>query len=136
VQSWGPLADSRWGVWASERVIVTAEEIVPRSVIASEPHLTLLPGFRVNAVVHAPWGAHPMPLTGCYYRDPNWAKQTGFPMRDWESARDYLDRWVHGTGDRAAYIAQYREVFGDDMLEAIRAHERLTPERPAHYGWR
>lgn len=44
---------------AAGRVIVTCEEIVPRDRILANPHATKLPGFYVDAVIEAPFGAHP-----------------------------------------------------------------------------
>jgi acyl CoA:acetate/3-ketoacid CoA transferase alpha subunit len=44
---------------AAKRVIVTCEEIVPRDVLVANPHMTKLPGFYVEAVIEAPFGAHP-----------------------------------------------------------------------------
>ena len=53
-----------------------------------------------------------------------------------DSAREDLDAWVYGTEDHAAYIVQYRERFGDDLLEALRVKDKMVPEQPAQYGWR
>jgi glutaconate CoA-transferase, subunit A len=44
---------------AAERVLVTAEQVVPRERIEAQPELTLVPGFMVEAVAIAPRGAWP-----------------------------------------------------------------------------
>ncbi len=44
---------------AAKKVIVTCEEVVDRSVIVENAHMTKLPGFYVSAVIEAPFGAHP-----------------------------------------------------------------------------
>ncbi len=44
---------------AAKRTIVTCEEIVDRSIIVESAHMTKLPGFYVDAVIAAPFGAHP-----------------------------------------------------------------------------
>ncbi len=44
---------------AAHRVIVTCEELVSSDEIAANPANTQIPGFLVDAVVHAPFGAHP-----------------------------------------------------------------------------
>src|SRR3990172_5211092 len=67
--AWGNLGVTREACLASRRVIVTAEEIVAPAVIASDPNRVFTPGFRVSAVAHAPWGAHPSPVPGHYNRD-------------------------------------------------------------------
>jgi glutaconate CoA-transferase subunit A len=48
---------------AADRVILTAERIVPTSEFQKLPELTQVPSFVVTAVVHAPEGAWP---TGCH----------------------------------------------------------------------
>lgn len=54
---------------ASRHIILTAEEIVSPDVINRDPNRVITPGFRVSAVVHCPWGAHPSVVTGYYNRD-------------------------------------------------------------------
>lgn len=44
---------------AVKRVIITCEEVVPRDVIVANAHMTKVPGYYVDAVVEAPFGAHP-----------------------------------------------------------------------------
>ena len=135
-QAWGPLADSKWALWASRKVIISAEEIVPPSVIRSDPGRTVIPGFRVSAVVHNPWSAHPGPMCGMYARDRTFGSLVRQPFRSWEGAREYLDEWVYGPEDRAAYVRHYRERFGDELLESLRVQDPIVPEQPAAGGWR
>ncbi|MGH7370135.1 MAG: CoA transferase subunit A [Candidatus Methylomirabilaceae bacterium] len=66
---WGNLGVSEEGGLASHGVILVAEEIVPRSLIMSDPNRVLLPSAKVVAVVHEPWGAHPSPVQGICGRD-------------------------------------------------------------------
>ena len=44
---------------AAKRVIITCEEVVDRNVIVESAHMTKLPGYYVDAVIEAPFGAHP-----------------------------------------------------------------------------
>lgn len=44
---------------AAKRVIVTCEEVVDKSVIVANAHMTKLPGYYVDVVIEAPFGAHP-----------------------------------------------------------------------------
>ena len=69
VHVWGNMGITREACMASRHVIVTAEEIVSTEMITRDPNRILTPGFKVRAVVHAPWGAHPSPMPGCYNRD-------------------------------------------------------------------
>ena len=47
---------------AARKTIVTVEEIVDSEVLRRNPDRTVLPGFRVDAVVEVPYGAHPTSL--------------------------------------------------------------------------
>ena len=54
---------------AATAVIVTAEEIVDSEVLRANPDRTVLPGFMVDAVVEAPFGAHPTSFSPRYGYD-------------------------------------------------------------------
>jgi glutaconate CoA-transferase subunit A len=136
VQAWGPLADSKWALWAADRVIVSAEEIVPTSVITSDAGNTILPGFRVDAVVKNPMGAHPGAVSGYYYKDSHFFALTGMPLTSWETAKRFIDEWVMGPTDRAAYMEHYLEVFGSKLLDEMMVKSPIVPEQPAKSGWR
>src|SRR5215813_5788368 len=68
-QVWGLLGVQKEAAFASKRVIVSVEDVVPSSVIRSDPNRTLIPGAIVSAVVHEPFGAHPSFVQGAYDRD-------------------------------------------------------------------
>ena len=59
---WGNLGVMQEAVRAAKKVVVVAEEIVSREVIASDPNRTVIPGFLFSAVVPEPFGAHPSPV--------------------------------------------------------------------------
>jgi glutaconate CoA-transferase subunit A len=80
---------------ASERVIVTCEEIVESSQIASKPDTTKIPGYLVDAVIEAPFGAHPCSHVPRYAQDA------------WEILA-YQRASLAGEGDYGAYIEQLR----------------------------
>ena len=67
--AWGNLGITRGACLASRHIILTAEEIVDPEVISRDPNRVITPGFRVSAVVHAPWGGHPSPVPRYYNRD-------------------------------------------------------------------
>ena len=48
---------------------MTVEEIVDSEVLRRNPDRTVLPGFRVDAVVEVPYGAHPTSLHPRYGYD-------------------------------------------------------------------
>jgi glutaconate CoA-transferase, subunit A len=54
---------------AAKRVIVTCEQVVPRETIVESSHMTKLPGYYVDAVIEAPFGAHPTSHVPAYAVD-------------------------------------------------------------------
>ncbi len=101
--AWGNLGMARDACLAAERVLVTCEEIVASRVIRSDPNRVITPGFRVCAVVQAPWGAHPSPLPGYYNRDHQAFIDYGENSKDPQAFNAWMQRWVLDLGDQAAY---------------------------------
>jgi glutaconate CoA-transferase subunit A len=127
--AWGPTGVSAAAGKASRSVIVTCEELVGHDVIRSDPNRVLVPGFLVSAVVHLPWGAHPSPVQGHYNRDH--AVYAAYHARSAtaDGARAWLDEWVRGPADHAAYLARV----GKARLDALRPKSsRLAA--PVDYG--
>jgi glutaconate CoA-transferase subunit A len=120
-QKWGSLGVDAEGVGASKRVIVTAEEIVDSDVIRREPNLTIVPGFRVAAVVHQPYGAYPGALAGYYNGDR--VGHTG-EFRSPEKFENYLREYVYGVADWNEYMEK-REKAYPGLAERIRIQEPL-----------
>lgn len=112
---WGNLGVAVDGARAARKVIVVAEEIVAPEVIASDPNRTLVPGFKVAAVVHEPWGAHPSPVQGHYGRDHAFFTQYHEQSRTLEDFERWLERWVLNVRDRKAYMDQ----LGADRAEQL-----------------
>jgi glutaconate CoA-transferase subunit A len=133
---WGGAGEVRWGLWASERIVLSAEEIVPREVLRSDPDRTIIPGFRVNAVVHLPYGALPWGLPSYYSVEGRLTIEYFARAREEESFRTFLDEWVDGLPDHDAFLAHFRERYGDDALEALAADRTWEPVRVPRYGWR
>ncbi len=127
-QIWGILGEQKEAAFAARRVIVTAEEIVDEAVIRSDPTRTLLPALVVSAVCHVPYAAHPSYTQGFYDRDNTfyleWDKLSVSPA----AVRAWLDEWVHGLPDRAAYWAR--------LGPAVQARLAVKPRwsQPVNYG--
>lgn len=117
---WGALGVSVEACLASRRVILVAEEIVPREVIASDPNRVLAPPFRVDAVVHEPYGCHPSPVQGVYGRDHEAYHHYHEVTRTREGFEPWAEEWVYGVADRAAYL----ERLGAARIEALRPRTR------------
>jgi glutaconate CoA-transferase, subunit A len=104
-QIWGLLGVQREAAFAARHVIVVVEELVDEHVIRSDPNRTIIPGFIVDAVVVEPWGAHPSYAQGYYDRDNAFYNGWEAISRDPARLSAYLDRFVFGVADRAAYLA-------------------------------
>jgi glutaconate CoA-transferase subunit A len=100
---WGNMGITREACLAARRVVITAEEIVPPDVINSDPNRVITPGFRVSAVVHAPWGAHPSPVPGFYNRDHQFFLDYQTQSRTPERFATWQAQWVDGVSDSQDY---------------------------------
>jgi len=127
-QTWGIIGEQREAAFAAGRVLVVAEEIVDPEVIRTDPNRTLLPDFKVDAVVHEPWGAHPSYVQGAYDRDADAYREWDHASATVEGTEQYLREWIYGLPDRAAYLRK----LGDERL----AHLRPEPleSTPVNYG--
>lgn len=131
-QYWGALGSVAAAALASKRIIVSCEEIVEHDIIQSSPHLTLLPAYRVDAVVEVPWGAHPTEVLGHYNLD--FFMYGLFMMADSTAGglKTWMDEWIYGCENRAAYVDRYIQRFGSSVLDGIRAKPFYSA--PANYG--
>lgn len=104
VQLTGARAEIKFGAMAADRLVVTAEEIVPSEEIQNSPEETIVPGFMVDAVVESPGGAHPSGVHGCYPRDIDYLEHYGDATKTRKGFEEFLEEWVYGVGDRAEYF--------------------------------
>ena len=109
-QIWGLLGVQREAAFASRRVIVVVEELVDERVIRSDPNRTVIPGLIVDAVVVEPWGAHPSYAQGYYDRDNDFYVTWEEVSRSPDHLARYLDEFVYGVPDRAAYLKKQPQV--------------------------
>ena len=103
-QVWGLMGVQKEAAFASKRVIIVVEELVPESVIRQDPNRTLIPGLQVDAVVVEPWGAHPSYAQGYYDRDNDFYVAWDKIAREPAGLQKYLDEFVYGVEDRAGYL--------------------------------
>jgi glutaconate CoA-transferase, subunit A len=131
-QHWGGLGSTVHACLASRKIIVTCEELVDYDIIKSSPHHTIVPGFRVNAVIEEPYGCHPVELPG--YRNPDRAMFSliNSAICSEEGLGSILDEWIYKLPDRASYIQHYVQVFGQESLDRYRAKSYYSA--PANYG--
>lgn len=106
VQVWGITGEQKEAAFASKRVLVTVEEIIDEATARRSPQLTIIPGFKVSAVSHVPFGAHPSYAHGYYERDNDFYVDWDRISASIETLDAYMDEWVRQTGDREAYLAR------------------------------
>jgi len=106
---WGNVGLSEEAMLAARAVILVAEEIVAREVILSDPNRVLGPSFKVRAVVHEPWGAHPSAVQGYANRDHQFYREYHEHTRTLEGFESWLDEWVLRVPGRSAYLAKLGE---------------------------
>jgi glutaconate CoA-transferase subunit A len=103
---WGSLGICQEAMLAARQVIIVAEEIVSREVITSDPNRVIGPSYKVCAVVHEPWGAHPSAVQGYYDRDHQFYHEYHTRTRTAEGFQQWLDEWVLGLKTRQEYMAK------------------------------
>jgi glutaconate CoA-transferase subunit A len=127
---WGNLGITREACLASRHIVVTAEEIVAPEVIRSDPNRVVTPGFRVSAVAHAPWGAHPSPVPGYYNRD----HQAFLDYREQSQTPAAFARWQATWVDGVESSEAYQALLGEERMAAL-ALERHAPSATADFGY-
>jgi glutaconate CoA-transferase subunit A len=125
---WGLLGVQKEVAFAARKVIVVVEEIVDEAVIRADPNRTLIPGLVVDAVVEVPYGAHPSYVQGYYDRDNTFYLMWDALSRDQERVQAWLEEWVYGLSDHAAYIRK----LGRETLERLKPG--VAPAASVEYG--
>ncbi|MBI4466470.1 MAG: CoA transferase subunit A [Acidobacteria bacterium] len=127
-QAWGLTGVLKEAAFAARRVVVVVEEIVSGELIRRDPNRTLLPGFKVDAVVEESFGAHPSYVQGYYDRDNDFYQRWEEISRREESLQAYLATWVFGVSGRQ----EYRERLGETVR---RLRAASLPCEPVNYGY-
>lgn len=127
---WGTFGISEDAALAAQRVILCAEEIVPREVILSDPNRIFIPAFKVNAVVHEPGGAHPSPVQGYYNRHHDFFHDYHAATRSHDGFEQWAREWIYGLPDRAAYL----EHLGRETWQALQK-QKSALAAPVDYGY-
>ncbi|HEX9922121.1 MAG TPA: CoA-transferase [Anaerolineae bacterium] len=128
--TWGNLGITREACLASRRIIITAEEIVEPDIINSDPNRVITPGFRVSAVVHAPWGAHPSPVPGYYNRD----HQAFIDYQENSKTPEAFAEWQATWVDRVHSSDDYLALLGDERRAELALKTHALSE-VADYGY-
>jgi glutaconate CoA-transferase, subunit A len=102
---------------AARAVIVSCEQIVPAAELRLDPDQNALPPFLVDAVVHAPYGAHPTACRFFYDYDPRHLNDYRLVARDDDAYAAWLQAWVYDLRDHDEYVAKV----GEEQLARLKA---------------
>jgi glutaconate CoA-transferase subunit A len=94
---------------AAERVMLTAERIVPNSEIRKNPWATSV--AYADVVVEAPFGSHPFASHGFYVEDEECIEEyvnasIAYRKHDVDAWNAYLDRWVRHVPTHHDYLGK------------------------------
>ena len=89
---------------AAKRTIVTCEELVSNEEIRKDPSKNSVFGPCVQAVVHAPYGAHPAQCYNYYDCDGKMLKDYDVKSKTDEDFKSFVDEWVYGVKDHEEYL--------------------------------
>jgi glutaconate CoA-transferase subunit A len=101
---------------AARRTIVSCEELLPDEEIRRRPELNTLSGLCVDAVVHAPYGAHPAQCFGHYDYDSAFYREYDLASRTQEDFDAFIDTYVTACPGNDAYL----DRIGASRLAALR----------------
>lgn len=100
----GPWGVSREAALASRTLIVLCERLAAAEAARQIPNWSLVPGAKVDAVVVEPGACHPSPLEDEYDRDHDFFHAYHRATRTKEGFDAWLEEWIIGVPDRAAYL--------------------------------
>jgi glutaconate CoA-transferase subunit A len=103
---------------AADKLIVVAEEIVPEEMLRREPTANLIPHYLVDAVVEAPWGAHPTGCFGYYEVDGKFIRDYYSRTKTQEGFDQWADEWIFSVRDYNDYLYK----LGFKRLDTLRAN--------------
>ncbi|MGG5870774.1 CoA transferase subunit A [Pseudomonas peli] len=104
----GILGVQKEAALAAKRCIVTVEEIVDE--LHAPMNACVLPGWTLTAVCLVPGGAHPSYAHGYSERDNRFYQAWDPIARDRATFSAWIDTYIRGTADFAAYQAKLAEA--------------------------
>ena len=99
----GPGVSPLETAMASKKTIITTEEIISTDDIRKDPGKTTIPYFVVDAVVYAPYGAHPGGVQGMYEMDQEHFLEWIAAEREGKMEA-YLEKYVYSVASHTDYL--------------------------------
>jgi glutaconate CoA-transferase, subunit A len=107
---------------ASKRVIITCERLIPHDEIRRDPSRTAIPFLCVDAVCEVPYGSYPGNMPYEYFSDEAHLRRWLEVEKDVEAFRRFLDEFIYGVPDFAAYL---QKCGGLPRMQELRRQEFL-----------
>lgn len=109
---------------AAERVMLTAERVVPNSEIRKNPWATSV--AYADVVVEAPYGSHPFASHGFYTEDEDGiqeyvAASIAYRKRDMKTWNAYLDKWITNVPSHGDYLSKLSADRMSKLQNAVHA---------------
>jgi len=123
----GSIFSDEYIAKASQKIVIVAEKIVPTEDIRRNPQDTVIPAYRVNAVVHQPHGAYPTSVPGLYDYDYKALQDYQAHARKAETFKEYIDKTVHGVDSFEEYL--------DSAVPLGRVHKIACDPRLGYSPW-
>jgi len=105
---------------AAKKLIVSCERVISNEAIRSDPTLTLIPFYCVDAVCHVPFGSYPGNMPYEYYSDEEHLRQWLSVERDRDAHRAFIERYIFSVEDFRNYLEL---CGGDERMETLRQQE-------------
>jgi glutaconate CoA-transferase subunit A len=103
----GILGVQKEAILAAKRSVVTVEEVVD-SVDESSGG-TVVPRWAVDVVCEVPLGAFPSYAEGYYDRSNLFYQKWGEVSRDYDTFREWMERYLMASEDFTHYLARLKE---------------------------
>ena len=109
---------------AAERVMLTAERIVPNNEIRKDPWKTSI--AYADVVVEAPYGSHPFASHGFYVEDEAAIHEyveasIAYRKRDMAKWNSYIDRWIKDVPTHRDYLKKLDADRLSTLVNAVHA---------------
>ena len=117
----GPGVSPLETAMASKKTILTTEEIISTDDIRKDPGKTTIPYFMVDAVVYAPYGAHPGGVQGMYEMDQEHFLEWIAAERDGRMDA-YLEKYVTSVASHTEYL---EKRVGVEKLMALKREAQI-----------
>jgi len=130
----GPAVNDIAEAFASRKVIITCEEVVPELSLRFDNSNVVIPFMIVDAVVELPYGCLPGSCPGYYYWAREWWEWLmRIATKDDVAMQDFMDVWVYGCKDQYAVIDRLSADLGgfgyvDNLRRLEKAEEYLIED--------